>query len=60
MSTHGNGWSIGKPAANIIESKPAQDQPPEFADTCCGNCGPGLCYVDAMTGENSEGWGWQR
>jgi hypothetical protein len=27
---------------------------------CCGNCGPGLCYVDQMTGEASEGWGWQR
>lgn len=27
---------------------------------CCGQCGPGLCDVDDMTGENTEGWGWQR
>jgi hypothetical protein len=27
---------------------------------CCGKCGPGLCYVDQMTGEADEGWGWQR
>ena len=26
---------------------------------CCGNCGMGLCYVDATTGEADEGWGWQ-
>ncbi len=23
---------------------------PEFHDTCCGECGPGLCYVDQVTG----------
>lgn len=24
---------------------------PSFSDTCCGNCGQGLCYVDQLTGE---------
>ena len=24
--------------------------PLRFEDTCCGNCGQGLCYVDGMTG----------
>lgn len=26
---------------------------------CCGDCGMGLCYVDHLTGEANEGWGWQ-
>lgn len=27
---------------------------------CCGKCGMGQCYVDQMTGEADEGYGWQR
>lgn len=27
---------------------------------CCGQCGMGQCYVDQMTGEADEGYGWQR
>lgn len=23
---------------------------PNIGDTCCGNCGQGLCYVDGITG----------
>lgn len=23
---------------------------PNIGDTCCGNCGQGLCYVDGVTG----------
>ena len=30
-----------------------------IADTCCGDCGQGLCYVDQATGESVQGWGWQ-
>jgi len=40
------------------------DQPSQpFVDAyemCCGRCDQGCCYVDEMTGETSEGWGWQR
>jgi hypothetical protein len=28
----------------------AMDDLPRFEDTCCGNCGQGLCYVDGVTG----------
>lgn len=27
------------------------EYPPSFADTCCGACPGGTCYVDQMTGE---------
>lgn len=32
--------------ADTLDSLP----PLRFEDTCCGNCGQGLCYVDGMTG----------
>lgn len=32
------------------EAVRAMDTLPRFEDTCCGNCGQGLCYVDQVTG----------
>lgn len=31
----------------------------EFWQTCCGQCGMGLCYVDQLNGAADEGHGWQ-
>lgn len=28
-------------------------------NSCCGNCGPGLCYIDQITGAADEGHAWE-
>lgn len=36
------------------------DDPNWAYNTCCGNCGMGLCYVDQITGEADDGHAWER
>lgn len=33
-----------------VAGPPPYDDPNWAYNTCCGNCGPGLCYVDQVTG----------
>jgi hypothetical protein len=35
---------------NCPEHHPVDADPVTFADTCCGHCPFGTCYVDQMTG----------
>lgn len=38
---------VGVAAQDAAE---AMSDLPNIGDTCCGHCGPGLCYVDGVTG----------
>lgn len=45
-------WVVGEAACIALTHVQVQEPVEllEFHDTCCGDCGPGLCYVDQMTG----------
>lgn len=38
------------PAQRHVAEQPPDADPVTFADTCCGKCMFGTCYVDQMTG----------
>jgi hypothetical protein len=35
--------------ANQLEERHLEAVPRSIGDTCCGSCGPGLCYVDEVS-----------